>query len=335
MGAKEFIKRPIREAVFSLGSYYHHLMASRPVWWGISNRSARRFWSKHRSPLASGEQSIVDSLLATGIAVTSFRDLFDDENFGELQRYALRRWNDPRVQAEASERARAPLVLDAGKKKKSFLVKLWAGPFQTDQGKPFLDLKNPFIRFSLSRPILEIVGSYLGLAPKFRDWRLEATVPSPAELRRKTSQRWHRDQEDLRLVKVFLYLNDVDESAGPFMYLERSQAGGRWERLFGRVPPRGSLPMPPDIDRHIPWDEVRTCTGPAGTLVFCDTNGLHQGGYATSRHRLMYTSIYTTAASPWPIRYAYPPDFRTEDLTALARFAVGNNPRQRRPKYFR
>lgn len=316
----------IREGVFILGSWYHHLTASRPVWWGISNRKARRFWRDHAEPLTTAEQEIVDSLRARGIAVTHISNLLPPAVFGELKGYAERRWNDPAIQATARDREHAPL--DAKGVKKSFLVPLW-------EGEHMLDLAHPFLRFSLSAPILRIVGSYLGLAPKFRDWRLEATVPTPEGQRARASQRWHRDQEDQRLVKTFLYLNDVDESSGPFMYVEEAQEGGRWDRLFPRVPPRGTLPMPEDVDRHIPWPDVRTCTGTAGTFILCDTSGLHQGGYAKSKHRLMYTSIYTTAASPWPIRYRYPDGFRSDSLPPLARFAVANDPRQKPPKYFR
>lgn len=336
------MRKLAREALFTAGSWYHHLAASRPVWWGISNRGARRFWRDNAEPLTAKEQEILASLRERGIAVTHIGDLLPPAVFDELWGYAEGRWADPVVQAIARDRERAPL--DAKGVKKSFLVPLWEGPFDPAQGKPLLDLAHPFIGFSLSHPVLKIVAAYLGLAPKFRDWRLEATVPTPEGMRPRASQRWHRDQEDQKLVKTFLYLNDVDEVAGPFMYVKGAHVGGRWAGLFPRVPPRGTLPMPEDVDRHIPWPDVRTCTGPAGTFIFCDTTGLHQGGYAKSKHRLMHTSVYTTAASPWPIRYAYPstplgasPQFLPgiEALSPLARFAVANDPRQRPPKYFR
>lgn len=319
-------KKLIREAVFTTGSWYHQLAASHPVWWGIVNRRARRFWVEHAEPLTEREEAILRSLGERGIAVVSITDILPPAVFDELRRFAERRWGDPAIQAIAAERARAPL--DAKGVKKSFLVPLW-------EGERTIDLAHPFIRFSLSAPILRVVAVYLGLAPKFRDWRLEATVPTPEGMRPRASQRWHRDQEDQKLVKTFLYLNDVDEASGPFMYVEGAHVGGRWQELFPRVPPRGTLPMPEDVDSRIPWPDVRTCTGPAGTLIFCDTSGLHQGGYAKSKHRLMYTSVYTTAAAPWPIRYRYPEAFQSDELNPLARFAVANDPTQRPPKYFR
>lgn len=323
----KLIKRFVRFLFSLLGSGYHRLMATQLVWWHIANRRGRRLWRELAPTLTPRESELVASLRERGIAVASIFELFDPSIFAELSGYAERRWDDPVVQSTAAERVRAPLEAGPGVKK-SFLVSLW-------EGERRLDLGHPFIRFSLSEPILRVVSTYLGAAPKFRDWRLEATVPTPQEVRPRASQRWHRDQEDQKLVKVFLYLSDVDESAGPFMYVQYAHPGGKWQYLFPRVPPRGTLPMPPDVDSFIPWPDVLVSTGSAGTLIFCDTSGLHQGGYAKSKHRLMLTAIYTTAASPWPIRYAYPPGFQADGLTPLARFAVENNPRQRPPKYFR
>lgn len=336
------MRRLVRKAAFILGSWYHHAMASRLVWWHLSNAKARRAWTRYAEPLTPQEQAIVDSIRRTGIAVAHIDNLLSPVVFAELRRYAAKRWNNPEIRAVAKDRERAPL--DAQGVKKSFLVSLW-------EGEHVLDFSHPFIRLSVSAPLLRIVGAYLGLAPKFRDWRLEVTVPTPEGMRPRASQRWHRDQEDQKLIKVFLYLSDVDEAAGPFMYVQYAHPVGKWRNLFPRIPPRGSLPMPEDVDRHIPWDDVVTLTGRAGTIIFCDTSGLHQGGYAKSTHRLMYTSIYTTAASPWPIRYAYPPGFTplpgshgweavvtaftSRGLGPLAAFAVDNNPRQRPPKYFR
>ena len=43
--------------------------------------------------------------------------------------------------------------------------------------------------------------------------------------------------------------------------------------------------------------------GKAGTMIFCDTAGIHRGGYATKNERIMFTAGYRTPASPWPVRY--------------------------------
>ena len=35
----------------------------------------------------------------------------------------------------------------------------------------------------------------------------------------KRSRLWHLDMEDYKILKVIIYLNDVDETVGPFQYL--------------------------------------------------------------------------------------------------------------------
>ncbi len=48
----------------------------------------------------------------------------------------------------------------------------------------------------------------------------------PEAIDRVASQRWHRDYNDKHLLKVFLYMSDVDEAAGPFEYVPGNMIGG-------------------------------------------------------------------------------------------------------------
>lgn len=41
----------------------------------------------------------------------------------------------------------------------------------------------------------------------------------------------------------------------------------------------------------------QTCVGNAGTLIFCDTTGLHRGGDPVEGGRLLFAALYTTNAS--------------------------------------
>lgn len=323
------MKRFIRSILYWLGSRYYRLRWTKLVWWHIANRGARRQYRAIRLLLTDREQKITLRLREEGIAVANARDLVGGETVEALAAFARRQWERPDVvRAVAEHREMLLGERDRGGTKKAFLVDLWGG-------SAILDLEHLFIRFSLSDAILRVVATYLGLAPKFRGWRLEATIPTPPGVDRKASQRWHRDEEDRRLVKVFLYLTDVREGDGPFSYVRHSQQSARWGELFPMVPPRGSLPMPSYVDELIPSDEVLVCGGGTGTIIFCDTTGLHRGGFATTGHRIMYTSIYTSAASPWPIRYRYPEPFDGSILSPLARYAVLNNPNQREPRFYR
>ena len=315
---RAFVKRQVGK----VARFYHRLRASRPIWWGLLNREGRRRFAE-AAPLSPQEEKIVHELNENGIAVISILDLLPPALFEELRAYAERRWADPEVQERAEQRADV-LVNGKPRSKEYFLVELWEGPH-------VLDLSHPYLQFSVNDAILRIVNAYLGTYCKFRGWALQATVPVSEGERRYASQEWHRDPEDRRLVKTFLYLSDVTPENGPFMYLPGSQEGGKWRGLYPQDPPRGSKVQ----EAGLPMSEVRTCVGKAGTFILCDTSGIHRGGYALAGMRLMYTSIYTTPASPWPIVYTPGSAPLPTDLSSLAAFALANNPHQKEPRFYK
>jgi hypothetical protein len=145
-----------------------------------------------------------------------------------------------------------------------------------------------------------------------------------------SSQRWHRDPGVGRICKAFLYLTDVDEKSGPFTYFAGSQPGGQLQRLLPhRFFGKGSY-YPPDgaveglLKKHGAQDRVRVNTGPAGMVIFCNTMGLHKGGYATERRRIMITSFYKSGESRVPPHLRFPINFETrvEGLADISRYAI-------------
>ena len=102
--------------------------------------------------------------------------------------------------------------------------------------------------------------------------------PQPEAAERISSQRWHRDYNDKHLLKVFLYLVDVDETMGPFQFVAGSQPGGPYDDAWGWQPLGQNYPTEKELESRIPASAVQTFTGPAGTLLFCNTAGFHRGG---------------------------------------------------------
>ena len=129
-----------------------------------------------------------------------------------------------------------------------------------------------------------------------------------------------------KLIKIFIYLNDVDEENGPFKYIHQSHASGRLgtlfpQRQFGRhgfYPPEGS------VEKQVSKNDIKSFIGRAGTVVFCDTTGLHKGGYSISRTRIMFTSMFATEGDVIKPMFKYPIDFqeRTNTLNTVSRFTV-------------
>lgn len=261
---------------YHLGVVHPYCMvrACFPVWYGVANKEGRRLFEKNKPKLNFAQERVVADLDRDGIAMSSLRELFpEDSPLAELQEAARRYGRDATV-----------------KSGKQFLQFFW-------DLKPALDPDNSFIRISLNAHILNAVNSYLGMWAKFYFFSLNRTIPIAPGAKPQQSQRWHRDPEDKKLCKIFLYLNDVDETAGPFMYVKGSHYGGRWRHLFRQRPPHGSRAPHGEVERRVPAGDICVATGRAGTVIFCDTSGLHKGGYATAKERIMYTGVFASESS--------------------------------------
>ena len=173
--------------------------------------------------------------------------------------------------------------------KKKFLFSYYG----TESAAKPIDMRNPIISALLDRKILEVVSSYLNYVPQLYEIYIEKTVPiGTAEPT--YSQNWHRDPEEKRTLKVFLYLNDVDTDSGPFIYVKRSHptGGHTYGRLFPQELPWGSYPDETDVLSRTDESSRYIAKASAGTLIFCDTAGLHRGGLATRNPRIMATAFF-------------------------------------------
>ena len=232
--------------------------------------------------LSDAQKRALAALREDGIAIVPFRNLFDD---------AL--WQELRAEMETFAADAAALAERGGPGgKKDFLVRR----FPRGKGKmplepAVLPSDGPWLRFAAGDPLLDVVNSYRRAKTKLVDFDQWYTTPVAADHRRVASQQWHRDPEDQHVVKVFLYFSDVDEEAGPFEYVRQSAEGGKYGELW----PWGEAmryPPPDELERAIPESDRLLATGPAGTLVICDTSGFHRGGYARSKPRVLATQTY-------------------------------------------
>jgi len=154
-------------------------------------------------------------------------------------------------------------------------------------------VRNPNIyRIGLHERLLDIVESYIGLPVAYDGVAINYTVADGQEV---ATRKWHRDREDRRMLKVAIYLHDVDEEGGPFQCIARQDTirndidGYRYE--FGEDPLLKARLGPDYID------DMVSCTGLKGTVVFCDTaRFFHRGKPATARDRAAL--FYSYFASP-------------------------------------
>jgi hypothetical protein len=146
----------------------------------------------------------------------------------------------------------------------------------------------PFL-FGLSQPLLDLAESYFGLPV----WYLGVAVKR--ELANGVlvgTRNFHRDPEDERLLKIIVYLNDVDVDGGPFQCLNAADSAEVLSVNGGRF--IGA--QPPDMERIqaiIPRADWVTCEGPRLTANFCDTaRCLHRASPPVARDRYSLTFSY-------------------------------------------
>jgi hypothetical protein len=179
-----------------------------------------------------------------------------------------------------------------------YLVKL-------HDANPTLDVKDPLLSLGLNSRVLNIVNSYFGMWSKliYSDAWFQINQESGPRI---GSQPWHRDPDDSRIVKVYLYLSDVAAESGAMQYV-----AGSCNRLdsdlkdiaMWRAAGGCHYPATEDVERRIPQSRWLTAAGPRGTLVFCDTTGLHRGNFATGTPRVAATWTYVSPASFFPRRF--------------------------------
>jgi hypothetical protein len=150
----------------------------------------------------------------------------------------------------------------------------------------------PLLRVALDQRLLEIVAGYLEMWPTL--FSIAAWLNYPTEQPAAVSQLWHRDPEDLRIVKAFIYLSDVTEHSGPFSYIPRTQSFGAAVEQARRC---GNTLRPSDakVSKVFPPSTWKVCTGNAGSMILADTVGFHRGGKPTSGVRILATFTYTSA----------------------------------------
>jgi hypothetical protein len=134
-----------------------------------------------------------------------------------------------------------------------------------------------------SREILDIAGGYLRCTPTISSIGIRWSFPKSGQL--DVTQQYHRDVDDWRFIKLFIYLSDVDDDSGPHQYVKGSHR--RQSRL------RATPYTVKDIDQSYGVDKIETVTGPRGTTFVADTFGIHCGVPPREKPRLILQVQYS------------------------------------------
>ncbi len=106
------------------------------------------------------------------------------------------------------------------------------------------------------------------------------------------TQEFHVDRNCPRIMKCFMYLNDVDEDGGPFVYVEGSRKnmpkGSDGRAFFYSSPHRMQDEW---VERNFKKDSIRKMTANMGDMIISNQTGAyHKGLKPTKNERAMLTT---------------------------------------------
>ncbi|WP_022681745.1 hypothetical protein [Sphingobium bisphenolivorans] len=170
-------------------------------------------------------------------------------------------------------------------------------------------------RWGLQDQLLDIAEAYIGLPVAYDGAIINYTVADGREV---STRKWHRDWEDRRMLKVAVYLHDVDDGGGPFQLISRDVAaqddcsGYSYDLVDdGELARRLGGPIAPHIV---------SCEGLRGTVIFTDTaRFFHRGKPATARDRAAIFYSYFARRPRHPF-FCERTGMKRRDLAQLARY---------------
>lgn len=119
---------------------------------------------------------------------------------------------------------------------------------------------------------------YFGLEPKIRFISVWLDLPTKDNFP-KNSQIFHRDSDDIFLVKSFLCLTKIEKDNGPFEFIEKSHL----------------KPWDLELKNYLKKNITKKFTAEAGDLYIGDTNGFHKGNLITKGYRVLLTVHYVSS----------------------------------------
>jgi hypothetical protein len=134
-----------------------------------------------------------------------------------------------------------------------------------------------------SPAVLKIASAYLRCRPTLSSLGVRWSLPTTGKSA--LYQSFHRDIDDWRFLKLFIYLTDVTDATGPHGYVQTSHRS-----TFGFRERRYEIA---EVGAKFGLDNLRTITGPAGTTFMADTLGIHRGGVPTEGARLILQAQYS------------------------------------------
>ncbi|NDI84633.1 phytanoyl-CoA dioxygenase family protein [Undibacterium crateris] len=131
--------------------------------------------------------------------------------------------------------------------------------------------------------ILDIAGKYLGCKPTISNISIWWSIPADGSAQE--AENYHRDVDDFKFVKFFVYLSDVDAGNGPHCFVKGSHRDQRFLKIR-RI-------LDDEVYSSFPHENILSLSGKTGDAFLEDTFGLHKGQPPRNGRRLLLQVEYS------------------------------------------
>ncbi|MBW4643067.1 MAG: 2OG-Fe(II) oxygenase [Goleter apudmare HA4340-LM2] len=136
--------------------------------------------------------------------------------------------------------------------------------------------------------LINIVETYVELPVAYHGAYFRRDIANQVEQK---SRLWHIDKEDKKVLKVIVYLHDVNEDSGPFQYIPQSWTA----KLAHSLKYRHGYIQDKTMQEVVSPSQYQSCLGAAGTVVLAATGSIfHRGKLPVASDRFALFFDYTS-----------------------------------------
>ncbi len=153
----------------------------------------------------------------------------------------------------------------------------------------YVSLKNPIlslpqITLFLNKRLYNLIQSYFKSQIGLTSINLRKSFVN--NLNDADTNFYHKDENSWNLLKVFIYLNDVGNNSGPFVYVKKTHKDLSLNIL------KNYRISDDVINNNFSQDKIVNLTGKVGDIIIANTRGLHKGKKVISEERNMLTFTF-------------------------------------------
>jgi hypothetical protein len=141
--------------------------------------------------------------------------------------------------------------------------------------------------WGLEQRLLNIVENFFGLPVAYHGVYFRRDIANGLE---KGSRLWHIDKEARKILKIIVYLHDMDENNGPFQYIPHYLT----TEIAKSLKYKSGYIRDQSMQEVTSTSNYQSCTGIAGTVIFAATHSMfHRGKIPVNSDRFSIFFDYT------------------------------------------